>query len=216
MVLVLHQRVCSGQAATTYSSRTAARSSLQTLLRVIGNRLSRWASESMQGLPISALWVHQGSYRYIRKGRRSEHGRQQSRVAQPGPEGNQRARSCSGHMRFIAMNYILFDRKELPGDENTFEFEGSLHQDTEVSFIWVDMPPGGIVRLHKHPYKEIFIIQEGQATFTVGAETLRAHAGQIIIVPADVPHKFMNASDRQLKQIDIHVNSEFITEWLEY
>ena len=64
-------------------------------------------------------------------------------------------------------------------------------------------------------YKEIFIIQEGVATFTVGCATLEAHAGQIIIVPADVPHKFMNLSDRQLKQIDIHVNKEFITEWLE-
>ena len=69
--------------------------------------------------------------------------------------------------------------------------------------------------MHKHPYKEIFIIQEGVSTFTVGSTTLEAVAGQIIIVPADVPHKFMNNGDRQLRQIDIHVNREFITDWLE-
>ena len=69
--------------------------------------------------------------------------------------------------------------------------------------------------MHKHPYKEIFIIQEGVATFTVGSTTLEAKAGQIIIVPADVPHKFMNLSDQPLKQIDIHVNKQFITDWLE-
>ncbi len=113
------------------------------------------------------------------------------------------------------MNYIILDRDKLPYHGNTYEFEGIHHQDTEVSFIWVDMPPGGTIRLHKHPYKEIFVIQEGVATFTVGPTTIEAHAGQIIIVPANVAHKFMNSSDRQLKQIDIHVNKRFITEWLE-
>ena len=113
------------------------------------------------------------------------------------------------------MNYTILNRDELPTDGNTYEFEGFQYQGTEVSFIWVDMLPGGTIRLHKHPYKEIFIIQEGVATFTVDSTTLEAHAGQIIIVPADMPHKFMNSSDRQLRQIDIHVNKQFITHWLE-
>ena len=113
------------------------------------------------------------------------------------------------------MNYTILNRDELSRDANTFEFVGSHYQDTEISFIWVDMSPGGTIRLHKHPYKEIFIIQDGVATFTVDSATLEAHTGQIIIVPADVPHKFMNASNRQLKQIDIHINRQFITEWLE-
>ena len=113
------------------------------------------------------------------------------------------------------MNYMMLDRDDLPHDGNTHEFEGIKYQDTEVSFIWVDMPPGGAIRLHKHPYKEIFIIQEGVSTFTVGPETLEARAGQVIIVPAETPHKFMNSSDKRLKQVDIHVNKEFITHWLE-
>jgi mannose-6-phosphate isomerase-like protein (cupin superfamily) len=113
------------------------------------------------------------------------------------------------------VSYTVLHRDELPYDGNTYEFQGIHHQATNVSFIWVDMPPGGTIRLHKHPYEEIFIIQEGQATFTVGSATLEARAGQIIIVPAHVPHKFMNSGDGQLRQIDIHVNKEFITEWLE-
>jgi mannose-6-phosphate isomerase-like protein (cupin superfamily) len=113
------------------------------------------------------------------------------------------------------VNYTLLNRDELPYDGNTYEFQGVQHQDTNVSFSWVDMPPGGRIRLHKHPYEEIFIIQEGLATFMVGSATLEACAGQVIIVPAEVPHKFMNLSDKQLKQIDIHVNKQFITDWLE-
>jgi mannose-6-phosphate isomerase-like protein (cupin superfamily) len=112
------------------------------------------------------------------------------------------------------MDYTVLNREELPFDGNTYEFEG-IHQNTEISFIWVDMLPGGHVRLHKHPYKEIFIIQEGTSTFTVGSDTLEAHAGQIIIVPAEVPHSFRNASDQSLRQIDIHMNKEFVTIWLE-
>jgi mannose-6-phosphate isomerase-like protein (cupin superfamily) len=115
----------------------------------------------------------------------------------------------------IDMNYTILNRDQLPGDESTHEFEGIQHGNTDVSFIWVDMPPGGGIRLHKHPYKEIFIVQEGVSTFVVDSDILEAHAGQVIIVPANVPHKFMNAGDRQLKQVDIHVSTEFITDWLE-
>ena len=113
------------------------------------------------------------------------------------------------------VNYTILNRDELPRDAYTYEFIGSQYKDTEISFIWVDMPPGGNIRLHKHPYKEIFIIQEGVSTFTVGSTILEAQAGQIILVPAEVPHKFMNSSDKQLKQIDIHLNKQFITYWLE-
>jgi mannose-6-phosphate isomerase-like protein (cupin superfamily) len=112
------------------------------------------------------------------------------------------------------VNYKVFDRQDLPFDGNTYEFEG-VHQNAEISFIWVDMPPSGSVRLHKHPYQEIFIIQEGVSTFTVGSQVLQACAGQIVIVPAETPHKFMNASDQPLRQVDIHLNKEFITIWLE-
>ena len=110
---------------------------------------------------------------------------------------------------------IILRRDDLPYDGNVYEFEGIQYQNTDISFIWVDMPPGGNIRLHKHPYKEIFIVQEGIAIFTVESNVLEAHAGQIIIVPADVPHKFRNASDTQLRQIDIHISKEFRTIWLE-
>ena len=112
------------------------------------------------------------------------------------------------------MSYTILQREDLPYDGNTYEFQG-IHHATDVSFIWVDMPPGSRIRLHKHPYEEIFIIQEGLATFTVGSATLEARAGQIILVPAEIPHQFMNLSEQLLKQIDIHVSPQFITDWLE-
>jgi quercetin dioxygenase-like cupin family protein len=114
----------------------------------------------------------------------------------------------------VDMDAIVLNQEELPRFGNTYEFEGAQHH-TGVSFIWVDMPPGDRIRLHDHPYQEIFIIQEGIATFTVGGATLEAPAGRVVIVPAGVPHAFVNAGDRQLRQVDIHVSPQIITRWLE-
>lgn len=114
-----------------------------------------------------------------------------------------------------SLDYTVIERDDLPRDVGTAEFEGYLYSDTEVSFIWVDMPPGGSVRLHQHPYKEIFIIQEGVSTLVVGSAVIEARAGQVILVPANTPHKFTNATNALLRQVDIHVSRKFITQWLE-
>lgn len=74
---------------------------------------------------------------------------------------------------------------------------------------------GGGPRLHRHPYAETFIIRAGVALFTVGGELIRAEAGQILVVPAQTPHKFVNAGPGPLESIDIHESGAFITEWLE-
>lgn len=113
------------------------------------------------------------------------------------------------------MGFTILHRDELPREGNTREFEGYLHGDANISFIWVDMPPGDGPRLHQHPYEEVFIIQEGRVTFTIGTSTLEAQAGQIVIVSPDTPHKFVNSGEGPLRQIDIHRSPRFITEWLE-
>jgi len=102
---------------------------------------------------------------------------------------------------------------ELQQFEHTVEFEGEAHG-ASVSFILVDMPPGEGVSLHTHPYPEIFIVQEGRARYTVGAETIDVVAPRTLIGPADVPHAFTNVGDVRLKQVDIHLSPKFITQWL--
>ena len=92
-------------------------------------------------------------------------------------------------------------------------FEGESYG-TNVSVILVDMAPGVAVPLHTHPYAEIFIVQEGHASFTVGSSTIDVVAPRILIGPANVPHGFVNVGDVQLKQVDIHLSPKFITEWL--
>ena len=97
-------------------------------------------------------------------------------------------------------------------DEN--EVQGYNHN-AAVSVIVVDAPPGSGPRLHRHPYEEVFVIQDGTVTFTAGDETIEASAGQVVVVPGGVPHKFVNSGEGRLRQVDIHASGRFITEWLE-
>ncbi len=113
------------------------------------------------------------------------------------------------------MTYTILSKDELHRYGNTYEFQGHEHGDANVSFIWVDMQPGEGPRLHKHPYEEVFIVQEGVATFTVDTATVEVTAGHVVIVPPNTPHKFVNSGDGPLRQVDIHHSPRFITEWLE-
>jgi mannose-6-phosphate isomerase-like protein (cupin superfamily) len=79
----------------------------------------------------------------------------------------------------------------------------------------VDAPPGGGPKLHRHPYEEVFIVQEGTATFTAGDETVEVKGGQGVVVPARVAHNFVNSGEERLRQVDMHASERFVTEWLE-
>ncbi len=108
----------------------------------------------------------------------------------------------------------ILDKTDLTHSETEYEFQGH-HHDAGVSFIAIDAPPGSGPKLHSHPYEEIFVVQEGRVTFTAGNDVIEASGGQVVVVPAGVPHKFVNSGTGQLRQIDIHASDRFITEWLE-
>jgi quercetin dioxygenase-like cupin family protein len=105
--------------------------------------------------------------------------------------------------------------EDLPFGGLSHEFEGHRYGDTAASIIFFDGPPGSGPKLHRHPYVELFIVQEGQATFTVGNETITATGGLLLVALAGVAHKFVNTGDGPLRQTDIHLSDRFITEWLE-
>ena len=108
----------------------------------------------------------------------------------------------------------IIDMAALATGETSYGFQGR-HHGAGISFIVVDAPPGSGPRLHKHPYEEVFVVQEGAATFTAGDEVIEAKGGQVVVVPAGVPHKFVNSGAGPLRQIDIHPTERFVTEWLE-
>jgi mannose-6-phosphate isomerase-like protein (cupin superfamily) len=86
---------------------------------------------------------------------------------------------------------------------------------TGVSVIAVDAAPGGGPRLHRHAYDEVFVVLEGEATYTLGDETRVVHPGEVVVAPAGVPHAFRNSGAGRLRQVNVHCHPRFETEWLE-
>jgi len=101
----------------------------------------------------------------------------------------------------------------LPGSGRGREFRGAAHG-ASISFILALNPPGTGPALHRHPYDETFVVEEGTVRFTVGDEQLEAGAGDVVVVPAGVPHGFVNAGPGPMRSINIHAAAEMQTEWL--
>ena len=70
--------------------------------------------------------------------------------------------------------------------------------------------PGEGPPLHVHPYDETFIVIEGRARFYVGEAVIDAVAGEIVLGPKGVPHRFENLGPGRLQTIDIHHSPRWI------
>jgi quercetin dioxygenase-like cupin family protein len=88
---------------------------------------------------------------------------------------------------------------DLPGNL-IGRFEGRGHG-SSVSFFIGTFPEGAGPGLHTHPYDETFIVEAGSATFTVDDDSFELRAGQIAVVPANTPHKFVSGEGFRLISI---------------
>jgi mannose-6-phosphate isomerase-like protein (cupin superfamily) len=113
------------------------------------------------------------------------------------------------------MKYVI-NREDLEASSaRSYVFEGYRYGATSVSLHLTDLEPGQGPPLHRHPYEEVFLVYEGQATYTVGETTVEVSAGQIVLVPAGMPHKFINSGEGPLRQTSIHPSPHMVEERLE-
>jgi mannose-6-phosphate isomerase-like protein (cupin superfamily) len=96
----------------------------------------------------------------------------------------------------------VINREELPFVDMSHEFVGEKHG-VNISFFLVNAPPGRGPELHRHNYDEVIVVQEGQATCVAGNEQREVKAGDIVVIPAGTPHRFVNSGNAPLRQIDI-------------
>lgn len=52
--------------------------------------------------------------------------------------------------------------------------------------------------MHTHTVEEVLHVQSGSALITVGERSLSATAGDMVLIPAGVPHGFVNVGDNTL------------------
>ena len=105
------------------------------------------------------------------------------------------------------MSFINLE--QLPFVGMSYEFVGET-QGAPFSAYIVKAKPGQGPPLHKHPYVEVAFTLEGCATITVGDEQREVKAGGIVVIPANVSHRFVNSGNTLLRQIDVHASPRFI------
>lgn len=117
------------------------------------------------------------------------------------------------HLHQKSMRIIR--KQELPLIGSSYNFVGADHGDVAVSIYFLEARPGRGAPLHLHEYDEIITVQQGRSRMVVGEEIRETGAGDIVVVKARTPHGFVNIGDSVLKQVDIHVSSQFAQEALE-
>jgi quercetin dioxygenase-like cupin family protein len=105
------------------------------------------------------------------------------------------------------MSFINLE--QLPFVGMSYEFVGETHG-APFSVYTVKAEPGQGPPLHKHPYVEVAFTLEGRATITVGDEQREVKAGGIVVIPANMPHRFVNSGTTILRQLDIHASPRFV------
>jgi mannose-6-phosphate isomerase-like protein (cupin superfamily) len=94
-------------------------------------------------------------------------------------------------------------------------FEGASDGPASISMILDVSEPGGGPRLHRHPYDETWVIEDGQLLFQVGDRQGEAGPGDIVLAPPNVPHKFTNRGPGRSRVICIHASPTIAGEFLE-
>ncbi len=116
----------------------------------------------------------------------------------------------------------LIERDELPvfpvgpAGSRASIFHGAPHQFPGVSLMLAELQPGEGPALHRHAYDEAFAIGEGHAAFTIDGALVEADPGDVVLVPAGVPHAFVNGGTTGVLRLTaIHVAPKVEIEWLE-
>jgi mannose-6-phosphate isomerase-like protein (cupin superfamily) len=112
------------------------------------------------------------------------------------------------------MTRVLDAKTDLARGTTAERFDGADH-DVDVSFFLNHTPPGRGADAHRHPYGEVFVVHDGEATFTVDGESVVARGGQLVVVPVGATHAFRNTGTGTLEMTSIHAAATMVTEWVE-
>src|SRR5437762_11834411 len=112
----------------------------------------------------------------------------------------------------LAMSIQFLKQTDLPASNFSRELVGADFGGIPACVIFADAEPGRGPRLHQHPYAELFFVLEGKGTFSDGESERAVGAGEVVSVPPETPHEFVNNGSGPRRQIDGHLSENCQTD----
>jgi len=75
----------------------------------------------------------------------------------------------------------------------------------EVIQVRVDFDPGFVAPMHTHPGEEIIYVIEGTLEYEIGGKLSRVKAGDVLFVPAGIPHTAKNVGSTNGAELATYV-----------
>lgn len=73
-----------------------------------------------------------------------------------------------------------------------------------TSAFEAEIVPGSGPRPHTHAYAEFFVLHEGQGRYFAADQSFDAEPGDIVIIPPETEHHFVNTGPGPLRHTAIH------------
>ena len=67
-------------------------------------------------------------------------------------------------------------------------YHGRLIHSATMTIAYVDVDAGAPLPEHAHPHEQVLNLLEGTFQLVLGGETMRLEAGQVVVIPSNVPH----------------------------
>jgi reactive intermediate/imine deaminase len=111
----------------------------------------------------------------------------------------------------VGQHPMLYTLEKLPVEQLSPLISRQYLHGVQSTFVRWIMKKGAIVPLHSHPNEQITWITKGHAEVYSGGKKYSMQAGDILIIPPNVPHEFMFTEDT----IDIDFFSPQRQDWID-
>lgn len=103
--------------------------------------------------------------------------------------------------------------EDIPREELINQIERRLVTGDQAMLAQVFLKTGSVVPMHEHPNEQLTYILEGslRMEFSDGTPEVVVHAGEVLVIPAGVPHGALALEDT----FDVDVFSPPRQDWLE-
>jgi quercetin dioxygenase-like cupin family protein len=105
-----------------------------------------------------------------------------------------RALACNNNMYFRKIK-IMKQIKNIPPKELAPGITGYYAHGSSMSFGYVELKEGSIVREHHHPNEQITYIIEGQLDMIIGGKDHTLTAGMYHVIPSHTLHSALAKTD---------------------